>query len=106
MLGHLDRVAPSRRECSAEIAARPPAHAVGGALGKAAVACQAVLHMDRQFGVPTAHRADRNVFAHTTPQVSIELTVDECIEVAAIAEMIEVHHEGGNPRSLRMLPAE
>ena len=62
--------------------------------------------MDRQFGIPVAHRADCNVIAHTTPQVSAEFTVDERIEVAAIAEMIEAHHAGGNPTSLRMLPAE
>ncbi|MEO8264570.1 MAG: hypothetical protein ABI706_03570 [Ilumatobacteraceae bacterium] len=62
--------------------------------------------MDRQFGIPAAHRADRHVPAHTPPQVSVELTVDERIDVAAIAEMIEVHHAGGNPTSLRMLPAE
>ena len=91
---------------SARIAVGPSAHAIGGALGDAAVACQAVFHMDRQSGIPIAHRADRNVVAHTTPQTSVEFTVDERIDIAAIAEMIEVHHAGGNPTSLRMLPAE
>ena len=91
---------------SAQIAVRPSAHAICGALGEASVACQAVLHMDRQFGIPVAHRADRHVLADTTPQVSVEFTVDERVDVAAIAEMIEVHHAGGNPTSPRMLPAE
>lgn len=93
-------------DCSAEIAAGPAAHAVCGTLGEAAVACQAVFHMDCQFGVPAAHRADRNVIARTTPQVAVELTVDERVEVAAVAEMIEVHHAAGNPTSTQMLPAE
>ena len=70
------------------------------------MACQAVLHMDRQFGVPAAHRADGNVTAHTTPQLAVELTINESVDVAAVAEMIEVQHAGGNPTSLRMLPAE
>jgi len=70
------------------------------------MACQAVLHMDRQSGIPAAHRADRNVLADTTPQVSVEFAVDERVDVAAIAEMIEVQHAGGNPTLLRMLPAE
>ena len=91
---------------SAQIAVRPSAHPICGALGEAAVACQAVLHMDRQFGIPAAHWADRNVLAHTTPQDSVEFTVDERVDVTPIAEMIEVHHAGGNPTSLRMLPAE
>ncbi len=85
---------------------RPSAHAICGALGKAAAACQAVLHMDRQFGVPAAHRADGNVTAHTTPQIAVEFTVDERVDVAAIAEMVEVHHADGNPTSTQMLPAE
>ena len=91
---------------SAQVAARPSAQAISGALGQAAVACQAVLHMDRQSGIPVAHRAPRNVVAHTIPQVSVEFTVDERIDVMAIAEMIEVHHAGVNPTSLRMLPGE
>ncbi len=85
---------------------RPSAHAVCGALGKAAVACQVVLHMDRQFGSPAAHRANGNVLAHTTPQAAVEFTVDERVDVAAIAEMVEVHHSVGNPTSTQMLPAE
>ena len=97
---------PAGYDGSAQIAVRPAAHAICGALGEAAVSCQAVLHMDRQFGIPVAHRADRHVLADTTPQVSVEFTVDERVDVAAIAEMIEVHHAGGNPTSLRMLPAE
>ena len=84
----------------------PAAHAVCGTFGEAAVACQAVLHMDRQFGVPAAHRADGNVIAHTSPQFAVELTVDERVDVAAVAEMNEVHHAGGNPTSTWMLPAE
>lgn len=62
--------------------------------------------MDRQVGIPVAHRAPRNVLTHMTPQVSVELTVDERIEVPAKAEMIEAHHDVGNPTSLQMLPAE
>ncbi len=62
--------------------------------------------MDRQFGIPVAHWAGGNVLAHATPKVSVEFTVDERIEVAAIAEMIEGHHAGGNPTSPRMLPRE
>lgn len=93
-------------DCSAEIVPSPAAHAVYGTFGEAAVACQAVLHMDRQFGVPAAHRADGNVTAHTTPRIAVELTVDERVDVAAVAEMIEVYHAGGNPTSTRMLPAE
>lgn len=84
----------------------PAANAVCSTFGEAAVACQAVLDMDRQFGVPAAHRADGNVTAHTTPQLAVELTVDERVDVAAVAEMIEVHHTGGNPTSTQMLPAE
>jgi len=91
---------------SARIAVHPSAHAIGGGLGEAAVTCQAVLHMDRQFRISVAHRADRNVLTHTSPQVCGEFTVDERVDMAAIAEMIEVHHAGGNPTSLRMLPAE
>ena len=99
-------VRPAGNDGSAQIAVHPSAHAICGALAEAAVFCQAVLHMDRQSGIPTAHRADRNVVAQTTPQVPVEFTVNERIDVAAIAEMIEVHHAGGNPTSLRMLPAE
>mgnify|MGYP001275823054 FL=1 len=95
-----------RHLCSAQIAACPSAHAICDKLTEAAVACQAVLHMDGQFGIPAAHRTDGNVLAHTSPQVSVEFTVDERIDVAAMAEMIEVHHAGGNPTSPRMLPAE
>jgi len=91
---------------SAQIAMHPSAHAICGARGEAAVACQAVLHMDRQFRISVAHRTDCNVDAHASPQVSVEFTVDERIEVAAIAEMIEAHHAGGNPTWPRMLPAE
>lgn len=91
---------------SAEVVPSPAAKTVCGTLGQAAVTCQAVLHMDRQFGVPAAHRADGNVTAHTSPQIAVELTVDERVEVATVAEMIEVHHAGGNPTSTRILPAE
>jgi len=91
---------------SARIAVGPSAHAIGGAPREAAVTCQAVFHMDRQFRISVAHRADRNVLTHTSPQVCGEFTVDERVDIAAIAEMIEVHHAGGNPTSLRMLPAE
>lgn len=99
-------VRPAGNDGSAQIAVCPSAHAICGALGEAAVACQAVLHMDRQFGIPAAHRANGNMLAHTTPQVAVELTVDERVDVAAIAEMIEVHHAGGNPTALRILPVE
>ena len=91
---------------SAEIAAGPAAHPVCGMFGEAAVVCQAVLHMDRQFGVPAAHRASSNVTAYATPQIAVELTVDERVDVAAVAKMTEVHHAGGNPTSTQMLPTE
>ena len=88
------------------IAAGPAAHAFCGTPGEAAVACQAVLHMDRQLGILAAHRAGGNVISYSTPQVAVELTVDERVDVAAVAEMFQVHHAGGNPTSTQMLPAE
>jgi len=43
---------------------------------------------------------------HSSPQVAFEFAIDERIDVAAIAEMIERRHAGGNPMPSRMLPAE
>jgi hypothetical protein len=91
---------------SSEVAASPTAHAFGDTYGETATACQAVLHMDRQFCISAAHRAHGNVTTHTTPQATVELAVNERIEVAAVAEMIEVHHTCGNPTMPQMLPTE
>ena len=62
--------------------------------------------MDRQFGTPVTHRAVGNVIANPALQSAVELAVDERVEVAAEAEVIEVHHAGRNPTSTQMLPAE
>ena len=62
--------------------------------------------MDRQNGFPAAHSADRDVVAHTFAQIVVEFTVDICVDVAAIAEVVEVHHARRNPTSTRMLPME
>lgn len=62
--------------------------------------------MHRQLSIPVAHRADGNVVTHSTPDVAVELPIDERIEVAPVAEMVQVHHAGGNPMSTQMLPAE
>lgn len=62
--------------------------------------------MNRQIGCPAAHRTHRYVAVHALAKVVVELTVDIGVDVAAIAEVVEVHHACGNPTLTRMLPME
>ncbi|MBI4884639.1 MAG: hypothetical protein HY826_11375 [Actinobacteria bacterium] len=62
--------------------------------------------MDRQYRVSTTHWACGNVVALAGAHVAVELAVDEGVEVATVAKMIEALHEGGNPSPTKKLPAE
>jgi len=44
--------------------------------------------------------------AHPYSQIAVEFAVHERIEIAAVAEMSERHHGGGNPTPTEMLPGE
>jgi DNA-binding phage protein len=101
----LDRF-ESRPHRSARVAPDPQAHPVGSSSGDASVACEAVLHMHRQLGTSRAHRTVGDVVCDPTSQPPVELAVDERVEVAAEAEMVDAHHGGGNPSCERLLPAE
>jgi hypothetical protein len=84
----------------------PERSARGGALLEDSMACQAVLHMNGRYGITATHRAGGDMVGHSAPKPAVELTVDECVEVPAVAEMVHAHHGGENPLDERLLPAE
>lgn len=86
--------------------ADPQPYPCGGTLREAPVACEAVLHMHGQLGVNATHRTLGDVIGDVSMQFAIELAVDERVEVAAVAKMVEAHHGGGNPIDERLLPGE
>lgn len=62
--------------------------------------------MNRQFGVTPAHRARADVAADAPQPLSVQLTVDQGVQVASIPEVLKAHHVRGNPGTRRKLPAE
>jgi len=98
--------AVQRCRVSADVASGPPPHSVDRTIGNASPACEAVLHMDGQLGIMAAHRTPGDMFVHPHAQVAVEFAVDERIDVTPVAEMVESHHDGGNPTPARLLPAE
>ncbi len=47
--------------------------------------------------IPPAHAALDDVIAHSLAQLAVEFAIDEGVEVAPVAQVVEVHHVGGNP---------
>ncbi len=68
--------------------------------------CQAVLHMHGHLGVTSAHGALGHVVADPSTQLTDQLAVDERVDVAPVAEVIEAEHAGGNPATTVLLPGE
>ncbi len=62
--------------------------------------------MHGHVGISRTHRACGDMAGHAPAQVPVEFAVDERVEIAAIAEMVEAHHGGGNPVPGRLLPGE
>ena len=82
------------RRSSFDLASRPLSNAVGCALGSWSAACEALLDMNGDLRLTSAHRALSDVCRDTTGQIPGEFVVDVGVEISTETHVVEHQHGG------------